>query len=313
MSSSMASSLPPLPRRVGWVGTGVMGLSMATHLLSAGHSLTVFNRTASKAAPLLDKGAKLADSPRAVAEQSEVVFVIVGYPSDVRRVALDPDHGVLPGLRPGSILVDMSTSDPSLAEEIAIAAASVSCQAVDAPVSGGDRGAREGKLSIFAGGDRSTVELLSPLFEKLGVLNYMGGPGSGQRAKLGNQIAIASTMVGLVEGMVFAHRSGLDVTRWIKAIASGAAGSKSLELYGERILRRDMAAGFFVHHFVKDLGICLRECQAMGLALPGLALAQQLYLSLIAHGEGNLGTQALILAIERLNNTRLGDGGESSG
>ena len=207
----------------------------------------------------------------------------------------------------------MTTSDPSLAEEISVSARSGSCYSVDAPVSGGDRGAKEGKLSIFAGGERPIVEWITPLFSCLGTVNFMGGSGSGQRAKLGNQIAIASTMVGLVEGMMFAHKSGLNVGEWMEAISSGAAGSKSLTLYGERILRRDMAAGFFVHHFVKDLGICLKECQSMGLSLPGLALAQQLYLSLVAYGEGNLGTQALILAIERLNNAQLGGGKPSSG
>lgn len=295
----------PSTTRIGWIGTGVMGRSMAGHLLSAGYSLTVFNRTSSKAQPLLDRGAKLAGSPGDVARASDVVFLIVGYPSDVRRVALDPSEGVLSGLAPGSVLVDMTTSDPALAAEIADAALAVSCAAVDAPVSGGDRGARTGTLSIFAGGDKSVVQKLEPLFGCMGTVTYMGQPGQGQRTKLGNQIAIASTMVGLVEGMVYAHKAGLDVERWMDAISTGAAGSKSLELNGKRILKRDMEAGFYVHHFVKDLGICLKECQSMGLALPGLALAHQLYVSLMAHGEGELGTQALILAIERLNNTRL--------
>jgi 3-hydroxyisobutyrate dehydrogenase len=199
----------------------------------------------------------------------------------------------------------MTTSDPSLASEIATAAEAVGSFSVDAPVSGGDRGARNATLSIFAGGNETVINELSPLFKFMGTVRYMGGPGSGQRAKLGNQIVIASTMVGLVEGMVYAHKSGLDVAKWLEAISTGAAGSKSLELYGKRILDRDMAAGFYVHHFVKDLGICLSECQRMGLALPGLALAHQLYVSLMAHGEGGLGTQALILAVERFNNTCL--------
>lgn len=206
----------------------------------------------------------------------------------------------------------MTTSDPALAAEIAEAARAGSCAAIDAPVSGGDRGARAGTLSIFAGGDEAVVRRLEPLFGCMGTVRYMGGPGQGQRAKLGNQIAIASTMVGLVEGMMYAHKAGLDVGRWLEAISTGAAGSKSLDLYGKRILDRDMEAGFYVHHYVKDLGICLKECQSMGLALPGLALAHQLYVSLMAHGEGELGTQALILVIERLNNTCL-KGGPSSG
>ncbi|KAB2619810.1 3-hydroxyisobutyrate dehydrogenase-like 1 [Pyrus ussuriensis x Pyrus communis] len=299
------SPISPSDTRVGWIGTGIMGRSMCTHLLKAGYALTVFNRTLSKAQPLVDLGAHLADSPSAVASKSDVVFSIVGYPSDVRSVLLDPTTGALSGLRPGGILVDMTTSEPSLAVEISSAAESKSCSAVDAPVTGGDAGAKNGTLAILAGGDENTVRKLTPLFSLMGKVNYMGDAGKGQFAKLSNQTIIASTMVGLVEGMIFAHKSGLDVGLFLDAIKVGAAGSKALDLYGGRILRRDLEPGFYVDHFVKDLGICLKECQKMGLALPGLALAQQLYLSLKAHGEGNLGTQALIVAVERLNNVSL--------
>ncbi|KAM7260244.1 hypothetical protein ACFE04_015985 [Oxalis oulophora] len=305
MSTSAVSDVNPSNTRVGWIGTGVMGRSMCGHILKAGYTVTVFNRTLSKAQPLLDIGAKLADSPAAVAAQSDVVFTIVGYPSDVRHVLLDSVAGALSGLRPGGVLVDMTTSEPSLAVEIFDAAKAKNCHSIDAPVSGGDRGAKNGALAIFAGGEESVVSRLGPIFSLMGKVNYMGSPGKGQFAKLGNQITIATTMVGLVEGMVYAHKSGLDVELFLNAISTGAAGSKSLELYGSRILKRDFAAGFYVNHFVKDLGICLKECQSMGLALPGLALAQQLYLSLKAHGEGDLGTQALILALERLNNVTL--------
>lgn len=307
MATTTAATDPITPSntRLGWIGTGVMGRSMCAHLINAGYTVTVFNRTLSKAQPLLDMGAHLADSPRALASQSDVVFSIVGFPSDVRSVLLDLSSGALHGLHPGGILVDMTTSDPSLAVEISAAAASKNCSAIDAPVSGGDRGAKNGTLAIFAGGERSIIDRLTPLFNCLGKVNFMGEPGKGQYAKLANQITIASTMVGLVEGMVYAHKSGLDVGLYLNAISAGAAGSKLLDFYGSRILRRDFEARFYVCHFVKDLGICLRECEKMGLALPGLALAQQLYLSLIAHGEGNLGTQALILALERLNNVRL--------
>uniref|UniRef100_A0A5B6Z1T8 Putative 6-phosphogluconate dehydrogenase, C-terminal-like protein n=1 Tax=Davidia involucrata TaxID=16924 RepID=A0A5B6Z1T8_DAVIN len=291
--------------RLGWIGTGVMGRSMCSHLIKAGYTLTIFTRTQSKAQPLLDVGGHWAPSPLAVASQSDVVFSIVGYPSDVRHVHLDPSSGALAGLRPGGVLVDMTTSDPSLAVELSSAAASKSCSAIDAPVSGGDRGARNATLSIFAGGEEPTIRRLTPIFNLLGKVNYMGGPGKGQFAKLANQITIATTMLGLVEGLIYAHKAGLDLSLYLDAISTGAAGSKSLDLYGNRILKRDFEAGFFVNHFVKDLGICLRECQNMGLALPGLALAQQLYLSLKAHGEGDLGTQALILALERLNNISL--------
>uniref|UniRef100_A0A803NT01 3-hydroxyisobutyrate dehydrogenase-like 1, mitochondrial n=1 Tax=Cannabis sativa TaxID=3483 RepID=A0A803NT01_CANSA len=304
-TSSAEPTLSPSNTRVGWIGTGVMGRSMCSHLIKAGYTLTVFNRTLSKAQPLLDMGAHVAHSPQAVAAQSDVVFTIVGYPSDVRSVLLDPSSGALAGLRSGGVLVDMTTSEPSLASEISSSAAAKGCAAIDAPVSGGDLGARNGTLAIFAGGDESVVNRLNPLFSLLGKVNYMGGPGRGQFAKLANQITIASTMVGLVEGMVYAHKAGLDVALFLKAISTGAAGSKSLDLYAARILKRDFEPGFFVNHFVKDLGICLKECQNMSLALPGLALAQQLYVSLKAHGEGNLGTQALILALERLNNVSL--------
>ncbi|CAK7337513.1 unnamed protein product [Dovyalis caffra] len=303
--ATAAEPISPSITSVGWIGTGVMGCSMCGHLIKAGYKVTVFNRTLSKAQPLIDMGANLAQSPLAVASQSDVVFSIVGFPSDVRSVLLDSTSGALPGLRPGGVLVDMTTSDPSLAAEISSAAINKGCHSVDAPVSGGDRGAKNGTLAIFAGGDKSVIDRLNPLFALLGKVNYMGGTGKGQFAKLANQITIASAMVGLVEGIIYAHKAGLNVESYLNAISTGAAGSKSLDLYGSRILKRDFEAGFYVNHFVKDLGICLKECQNMGLALPGLALAQQLYLSLKAHGEGNLGTQALILALERLNNVSL--------
>lgn len=282
-----------------------MGQSMCAHLIRAGYPLTVFNRTPSKAQPLLDLGAHFASNPNALAARSDIVFSIVGYPSDVRSVLLHPTSGALSALRPGGILVDMTTSEPSLAAEIASVAAAKGCHSIDAPVSGGDRGAKNGTLAIFAGGEESTVKKLEPLFSLLGKVNYMGGSGKGQFAKLANQVTIASTMVGLVEGMVYAHKAGLDVGLYLDAISTGAAGSRSLDLYGKRILKRDFEPGFFVNHFVKDLGICLKECESMGIALPGLALAQQLYVSLKAHGESNLGTQALILVLERLNNLSL--------
>ncbi|KAL2532652.1 putative 3-hydroxyisobutyrate dehydrogenase-like 1 [Abeliophyllum distichum] len=303
--ATTAEPISPSNTKLGWIGTGVMGSSMCSHLLKAGYTVTVFTRTQSKAQSLLSMGAHWVDSPRSVAAQSDFVFSIVGYPSDVRHVILDPTTGALSGLRPGGVLVDMTTSDPSLAAEIHAAANSAGCFSVDAPVSGGDRGARSASLSIFTGGEQSVVTRLTPLFDLLGRVYYMGGPGKGQFCKLGNQVTIASTMVGLCEGLIFAHKAGLDLSSYLNAISTGAAGSKSLDLYGARILDRDFEAGFYVNHFVKDLGICLRECQNMGLALPGLALAQQLYLSLKAHGEGDLGTQALVLALERLNNISL--------
>ncbi|PIN04844.1 putative dehydrogenase [Handroanthus impetiginosus] len=307
-AAAAAEPISPSNTKLGWIGTGVMGRSMCSHLLKAGYTLTIYTRTKSKADSLLSTGAHWADSPKSLASQSDVVFSIVGYPSDVRHVILDPSSGALTGLRPGGVVIDMTTSDPSLAVEIHSAACAAGCSSVDAPVSGGDRGARLAALSIFAGGDENLVTRLTPLLNHLGKVYYMGGPGKGQFCKLANQVTIASTMVGLCEGLIYAHKAGLDLTNYLNAISTGAAGSKSLDLYGSRILNRDFEAGFYVNHFVKDLGICLRECQNMGLALPGLALAQQLYLSLKAYGEGDLGTQALVLALERLNNVSLSQG-----
>ncbi|KAK9705912.1 hypothetical protein RND81_07G091300 [Saponaria officinalis] len=294
--------ISPSTTRIGWIGTGVMGVSMCSHILKAGYTVTVFNRTQSKAQPLLTLGAHLADSPVAVARRSDVVFTILGFPSDVASVVVG---NLIPNLSPGSVVVDMTTSDPSLAVEIAEKSAANGVSAVDAPVSGGDAGARAGKLSIFAGGDKPVISSLAPLLSLMGTTYHMGGPGSGQHAKLGNQVTIASTMVGLVEGMVYAHKAGLNLGLFLEAISKGAAGSRSLELYGGRILSRNFEPGFYVDHFVKDLGICLRECERMGICLPGLGLAHQLYLSLKAHGEGRFGTQALVLALERLNNVSL--------
>ncbi|KAH6779032.1 6-phosphogluconate dehydrogenase family protein [Perilla frutescens var. hirtella] len=304
-ATTSVEPISPSTTKLGWIGTGVMGRSMCSHLLKAGYTVTVFTRTQSKAESLLSMGAHWANSPKSLAAQSDVVFSIVGYPSDVRHVILDPASGALGGLRPGGVVIDMTTSDPSLAVEIHSAAASAGCSSIDAPVSGGDRGARLAALSIFAGGEETLVNRLTPLLNCLGRVYYMGSPGKGQFCKLANQVTIASTMVGLCEGLVYAHKAGLDLDSYLNAISTGAAGSKSLDLYGGRILKRDFEAGFYVNHFVKDLGICLRECQNMGLALPGLALAQQLYVSLQAHGEGNLGTQALVLTLERLNNMSL--------
>ena len=294
----------PSHTRVGWIGTGVMGQSMCGHILAAGYTVFVYNRTPSKAEDLCKNGAVMLDSPQSVAQQSDVVFTIVGYPKDVEEVVLG-GNGILKGLKPKGIFVDMTTSDPTLAKRIFSAAKDSFRHAIDAPVSGGDIGARNATLSIFAGGNEDIITSLKPLFSCLGSVHYMGGPGNGQHTKLGNQIIIASTMVGLVEGMIFATKSGLDITLYLQAISEGFAGSKSLQLYASRLLKRDLRPGFYVNHFVKDLGLAIEECRHMGLSLPGLLLAQQLYGSLRAHGEGDLGTQALVLALERLNNVQL--------
>jgi 3-hydroxyisobutyrate dehydrogenase len=288
--------------RLGWIGTGVMGSSMCGRLIRAGFAATVFNRTRAKAEPLLAAGARWADSPRAVAAAADVIFTMVGHPADVRQVILGAD-GALAGCQPGAILVDMTTSEPSLAIEIAAAAAKAGVHALDAPVSGGDVGAREGRLSIMIGGDAAVAEALRPCWQAMGkTFIRQGGPGAGQHAKMVNQILIASNMVGVCEGLLYAYKAGLDLETMMQSVASGAAGSWSLSNLGPRIIANDFAPGFFVEHFIKDLGIALAEAKRMGLCLPGLALANQLYLSLAAHGHTRAGTQALELALAAMSN-----------
>lgn len=296
-----APLVAPGQTRVGWIGTGVMGASMCGHLIAAGFSCIVYNRTRAKAAGLIQQGAVWAESPRQVAQQSDVVFSIVGFPRDVREVVLG-ENGSLAGASPGSILVDMTTSEPSLAVEIAAAAEQKGVWSLDAPVSGGDAGAREARLSIMIGGEKQIVEALAPCWNCLGkTIVHQGRVGAGQHAKMVNQITIASNMVGVCEALLYAHKAGLDLNAVLQSIASGAAGSWSLSNLAPRIIGNDFAPGFFVQHFVKDMRIALDEAQRMGLALPGLALAQQLYLGLKAQGHQHDGTQALQLALAGLS------------
>lgn len=288
--------------RIGWIGTGVMGRSMCQHLMTAGNTATVFNRTREKAQSLIDAGAKWADSPRAVAEASEVVFAIVGFPRDVREVFLG-ERGVLAGAREGTILVDMTTSEPQLAREISQAAAARGCEALDAPVSGGDVGARNAALSIMVGGDAAAFERTKPLFEKMGKTIVLQGPaGAGQHTKMVNQVLIATNMIGVCEALLYARKAGLDPRVVLQSVGGGAAASWSLSNLAPRILDRNFEPGFFVEHFIKDLGIALAEARRMQLALPGLALAEQLYLSVQANGLGKKGTHALMLALEKMSN-----------
>jgi 3-hydroxyisobutyrate dehydrogenase len=283
--------------RIGWIGTGVMGSSMCGHLLDAGFTITVHNRTREKAVTLLERGAGWAETPKAVAEASEVVFTMVGYPSDVQSVILGED-GVLAGCRGGNLVIDMTTSQPSLAAQIAEAAAEVGSVSIDAPVSGGDVGAREARLSIMIGGDKEVVEALTPCWRAMGkTIVHQGGPGAGQHTKMVNQILIATNMIGVCEGLLYAYKAGLDLETVMESVGSGAAGSWSLLNLGRRIMGNDFAPGFFVEHFVKDMGIALEESERMGLSMPGLALAHQLYLALMAQGHRRDGTQALQLAL----------------
>ncbi len=293
--------IQPGRTRIGWIGTGVMGASMCGHLLRAGFAVTAYNRTRTKAEPLLTAGAHWAESPKVLAAASDVIFTMVGYPADVRQVILGSD-GALAGCKPGNILVDMTTSEPSLAVEIARLAAERGVYAIDAPVSGGDIGAREAKLSIMLGGDADVIETLRPCWQAMGkTFVRQGGPGAGQHTKMVNQILIAGNMVGLCESLLYGYKAGLDLEMVMQSVSGGAAGSWSLSNLGPRILRNDFSPGFFVEHFIKDLGIALAEAKRMNLCLPGLALAQQLYVSLQAHGQGRSGTQALQLALAAMS------------
>ena len=297
----MPKELSPGATRIGWIGTGVMGTSMCGHLIAAGYSATVYNRTPARLAPLLDRGAKAASSPREVAEASDVIFTIVGYPSDVRAVTLGPG-GTLEGARSGSILVDMTTSEPALASEIYEAAQAKGIESVDAPVSGGDVGAKEARLSIMIGGDEPAVTSLRPLFEAMGkTIVRQGGPGSGQHTKMVNQILIATGMIGVCEALLYGYKAGLDLTTVLQSVGSGAAGSWSLSNLGPRAIAGNFEPGFYVEHFLKDMGIALAESRRMKLALPGLALAEQLYRAVEAQGLGRKGTHALMLALARIS------------
>jgi 3-hydroxyisobutyrate dehydrogenase len=291
----------PGKTRIGWIGTGVMGASMCGHVLAKGFAVTVHSRTRAKSEPLLARGAAWADSPAAVAAASDVVFTIVGFPDEVRALYLG-DGGLAGQAHAGQVVVDMSTSQPALAAAIADAAAARGAFAVDAPVSGGDVGAREARLSIMIGGDEATVTALEPLWSAMGkTWVRQGGPGAGQHTKMTNQILIASGMVGVCEALLYAHRAGLDPERVLQSVASGAAGSWSLTNYGPRILANNFEPGFYVEHFIKDMAIALDEARRLGLALPGLALAQQLYQSVRALGFGKKGTQALQLALAAMS------------
>lgn len=297
----MSRKFKPGATKVGWIGTGVMGTSMCGHLIAAGYETTVFNRSASRLAPLVEKGARAAGSPAEVAAVSDVIFTIVGFPADVRAVTLG-DGGTLEAARPGSVLVDMTTSDPALAVEIAQASKDKGVDSVDAPVSGGDIGAKEARLSIMIGGESAVVESLRPLFEVMGkTIVHQGGAGSGQHTKMVNQILIASGMVGVCEALLYGYKAGLDLPTVLQSVGSGAAGSWSLNNLGPRMIAENFDPGFYVEHFLKDMGIALAESKRMNLALPGLALAEQLYRAVEAQGHGRKGTHSLMLALAKLS------------
>jgi 3-hydroxyisobutyrate dehydrogenase len=296
-------SVKPGKTHIGWIGTGVMGQSMCKHLLDAGYDATVYNRTRAKAAGLIKAGAHWADSPRAVAARADVIFTIVSYPSDVRQVVLG-EKGILASAEAKKILVDMTTSEPSLAREIYERALRVGAASVDAPVSGGDVGAKNATLSIMVGGDVEPVETVRPLFDRMGkTVVHQGPAGAGQHTKMVNQILIATNMIGVCEALLYAYRSGLNPETVLKSVSGGAAASWSLANLAPRIIARNFEPGFFVH-FIKDMGIALDEARHMRLSLPGLALANQLYLAVQAQGFEKKGTQALMLALEGLSGVK---------
>lgn len=298
---NMITSFSPDHTRLGWIGTGVMGSNMCGHLLDAGYTVTVHNRTKTKAESVLKKGAIWADSPRAVAEQSDVVFSIVGYPRDVEEVILG-GHGLLAGCRSGSVLVDMTTSEPPLAMRVAEEATRHQVISIDAPVSGGDVGARNATLSIMIGGDRETAEALEPCWHAMGkTWVWHGGPGTGQHAKMVNQTLIASNMIGVCEGLLYGYRAGLDLEKIMRSVATGAAGSWSLSNLGPRMIAGNFDPGFFVEHFIKDMDIALAEAEKMNLKLPGLKLARELYGRLAERGHAHDGTHSLMITLAEMS------------
>lgn len=285
---------------IGWIGTGVMGLSMFGHILDKGYKGFVFTRTREKALPLLEKGATWCGSPAEVARHTKLIFTMVGIPADVREVYLAPG-ALIDAADPASVLVDMTTTSPSLAVEIYEKALARNIYTIDAPVSGGDVGARNATLSIMAGGDRLVFDALVPLFAVMGKkIVYQGKAGSGQHTKMCNQIVIAGTVIGMCEGLIYGYKAGLNMETMLSSIAGGAAACWSLDNLAPRILNRNFEPGFFVRHFIKDMGIALEEARRMELSLPGLALAQQLYQSVSALGYAEKGTQALMLALENM-------------
>ena len=279
--------------RVGFIGLGNMGRHMAGHLLAAGHPLAVYNRSRDKADELLARGAQWCATPGEVAANADVVITMVGYPHDVEQVYLG--EGGIVARANKALLIDMTTSSPELAERIAAAAAKAGSRALDAPVSGGDIGARDAKLSIMVGGDQAAFDAALPILQLMGTnIVLQGGPGAGQHTKMCNQIVIASTIMGVSEGLAYGKAAGLDLSTVLKSIGGGAASGFQLTVMGGKMIAGDFAPGFYIEHFIKDLGIALGEAQRMKIELPGLALARKLFEGLAQQGHSRLGTQALI-------------------
>lgn len=285
--------------KLGFIGTGVMGGAIAGHLLDAGHDLVVYNRTKSKTDALVTKGASWADTPAKVAQRSDIIFSMVGYPADVEDIYFG-DQGIFSALTAGKTVVDMTTSTPTLAEKIAVKAKALNAHALDAPVSGGDVGAKNATLTVMVGGDQATYDAVKPLLELVGQKVHLFGPaGKGQHTKMANQIMIAGTMTGTVEMMVYAKHAGLNMNDVLDTLSSGGADNWSMDNYAPRILKGDYTPGFFAKHFLKDLRIALDEADKMKLNLPATKLAKQLYETMVdERGLGNDGTQGLIKLYE---------------
>ncbi|MCE4956450.1 NAD(P)-dependent oxidoreductase [Macrococcoides caseolyticum] len=276
--------------KIGFIGTGVMGQSMAMHL---GEELFIHNRTKAKAQTLIDNGALWCESPKEVVQSADVIFTMLGYPHDVEAIYLG-ENGLITHGRAGQILIDCTTSRPELAKRIFEAGQRKSIEVLDAPVSGGDIGAKNATLSIMVGGNETTFTKMLPLFERIGQsITYFGQAGSGQHTKMANQIAIATNMIGVAESLYYAKSAGLDVERVLKTITGGAAGSWSLSNLAPRMLKEDYAPGFYTHHFLKDMGIAINECKKMNIQLPGLQLAYELYESLSQDMKQTTGTQVI--------------------
>lgn len=285
--------------KLGFIGTGVMGGAIASHLLEAGHDLVVYNRTKSKTDALVANGATWVETPAEVAQRADVIFSMVGYPADVDAIYFG-DQGIFSTLTAGKTVVDMTTSTPTLAEKIAAKADELNAHALDAPVSGGDVGAKKATLTVMVGGDQATYDAVKPLFELVGQKVHLFGPaGKGQHTKMANQIMIAGTMTGTVEMMVYASHAGLNMTDVLDTLSSGGADNWSMENYAPRILKGDYTPGFFAKHFLKDLRIALDEADKMNLDLPATKLAKQLYETMVDEkGLGDDGTQGLIKLYE---------------
>jgi 3-hydroxyisobutyrate dehydrogenase len=287
---------------IGWIGTGLMGAPMARHLVNAGYRLNINNRTKSKAQELIEMGCSWYDTPAELAANSDVVITIIGFPKDVEECYFGP-QGIFKGIKQDTILIDMTTTKPSLAKKISDNAIKFKAEFIDAPVSGGQLGAINGTLSIMIGGKKEVADKVIPLFEVFGKnMVYQGPAGSGQHAKMCNQITIAGTLIGVCEGLIYGVKAGLDLNRMLESITKGAAACWSLDVLAPKVVKGDFSPGFSVDNFVKDLGIALEESEAMKLSLPGLALVKQLYLTVQAMGKGSSGNQALYLALEKLSN-----------